>query len=58
HASHFPRNPASGRVLEKLGMRREGRLRQHVKKWGEYLDLVRFGLLRDELEPRDDRVER
>ena len=50
HASHFPRNPASGRVLEKLGMRHEGRLRQHVKKWGEYLDLERFGILRDELE--------
>ena len=49
HASHFPRNPASGRVLEKLGMRHEGRLREHVKKWGEYLDLERFGILRDEL---------
>ena len=56
HASHFPRNPASGRVLEKLGMRREGRLREHVKKWGEYLDLVRFGILREELKPRN-RVE-
>lgn len=53
HASHFPRNPASGRVLEKLGMRHEGRLRQHVKKWGSYLDLERFGLLRDEYEGRD-----
>lgn len=50
HASHFPRNPASGRVLVKLGMRHEGRLRQHVKKWGSYLDLERFGLLRAEFE--------
>lgn len=50
HASHFPRNPASGRVLEKLGMRHEGRLREHVKKWGEYLDLERFGILRSELD--------
>lgn len=49
HASHFPRNPASGRVLEKIGMRQEGRLREHVKKWGEHLDLVRFGILRREL---------
>jgi RimJ/RimL family protein N-acetyltransferase len=48
HASHFPRNPASGRVLEKLGMTHEGRLREHVKKWGEYLDLERFGVLRSE----------
>lgn len=48
HASHFPRNPASGRVLRKLGMRHEGSLRQHVKKWDEFLDLERFGLLRSE----------
>jgi len=53
HASHFPRNPASGRVLEKLGMQHEGRLRQHVKKWGSYLDLERFGLLRAEFEERE-----
>lgn len=49
HASHFPRNPASGQVLRKLGMRHEGSLRQHVKKWDEFLDLERFGLLRSEL---------
>ena len=53
HASHFPRNPASGRVLRKLGMTHEGTLRQHVKKWGEYLDLERFGLLRHEFDPGD-----
>lgn len=50
HASHFPRNPASGRVLRKLGMQHEGRLREHVKKWDEYLDLERFGLLRRDFE--------
>lgn len=48
HASHFPRNPASGRILRKLGMTHEGTLRQHVRKWGEHLDLERYGLLRDE----------
>lgn len=50
HAGHFPRNPASGRVLRKLGMRHEGRHREHVKKWGEYLDLEWFGLLRREFD--------
>lgn len=50
HASHFPRNPASGHVLRKLGMRHEGLLRQHVKKWDELLDLEQYGLLRDELD--------
>lgn len=53
HASHFPRNPASGRVLRKVGMRHEGSLRQHVKKWDEFLDLERFGLLRTDLDDLD-----
>lgn len=48
HATHFSRNPASGRVMQKLGMVREGMLRQHVKKWGQYEDVVEYGLLRDE----------
>jgi len=46
HASHFPRNPASGEVLRKLGMRHEGTLRQHVRKWDALLDLEVYGLLR------------
>jgi RimJ/RimL family protein N-acetyltransferase len=29
------RNPASGRVLAKVGMKREGLLRQHVRKNGQ-----------------------
>ena len=29
---HMVRNPVSGRVLAKLGMKREGLLRQHVRK--------------------------
>lgn len=50
HASHFPRNPASGAVLRRIGMRHEGRLREHVRKWGEHLDLERYGILRREFE--------
>lgn len=50
HASHFPRNPASAAVLRRIGMRHEGRLREHVKKWGERLDLERYGILRREFE--------
>ena len=34
HAVYFKRNPASGRVMQKLGMRYEGCLSEHVKKWG------------------------
>jgi len=29
-------------------MKYEGTLRQHVKKWGEYEDLIYYGLLKDE----------
>ncbi|NIP14843.1 MAG: GNAT family N-acetyltransferase [Pseudomonadales bacterium] len=47
HASHFSRNPASGRVLEKLGFRHEGTRRGHVRKWGKLEDLEIYGLVRD-----------
>lgn len=47
-ATHFTRNPASGRVMQKLGMRYEGCLREHILKWDHYEDLAVYGLLRDE----------
>jgi RimJ/RimL family protein N-acetyltransferase len=46
HAAHFAKNPASGRVLEKVGMTREGMLPQHLKRFGEYQDSVLYGLSR------------
>src|SRR4030042_366648 len=48
HAFHFRRNPASGRVMQKLGMIKEGLLRQHVKKWDVYEDIVTYGMLRQD----------
>lgn len=53
HASHLVRNPASGRVMQKLGMSREGLRRQHVKKWERYEDLADYGILRDEWRDRE-----
>ena len=47
-AGHFTRNAASGRVLQKAGLTYEGTLRHHVCKWGEYLDIAFYGLLRAE----------
>jgi [ribosomal protein S5]-alanine N-acetyltransferase len=45
-SSHFASNPASGRVMEKIGMRYEGRRREHVFKEGRgFEDLVDYGIL-------------
>jgi [ribosomal protein S5]-alanine N-acetyltransferase len=48
-ASHFKQNAASGNVLRKIGMRREGCLRQAVLKWGEFIDLELYSILREEM---------
>lgn len=47
-ARFFTQNPASGRVMQKAGMRYEGTLRQHVCKNGEFLDLAYYSILRSE----------
>lgn len=47
-ARHVGQNPASGCVMKKLGMTREGRQRRHVKKWGRIDDLILYGMLREE----------
>jgi ribosomal-protein-alanine N-acetyltransferase len=49
-ATHAKQNTASGRILVKLGMRHEGCLRQHICKWGDFLDLECYGILRAEWE--------
>jgi [ribosomal protein S5]-alanine N-acetyltransferase len=52
HAHHFKRNPASGRVLQKLGMAHEGYARQHIKKWDKFEDIELYGLLKSEWQNR------
>ena len=44
------RNRQSWRVMEKLGMTREGVLRGHRKAWDEHVDDVYYGVLREEWE--------
>ena len=51
-ARFFRRNPASGRVLEKIGMHREGILKKHMMKDGIYEDIVVCGVLCDEWRAR------
>ena len=47
-AHHFGRNPASGRVMQKLGMRYEGLERQYHKKWGQFEDGLGYAILRED----------
>ncbi|HWQ66524.1 MAG TPA: GNAT family N-acetyltransferase [Methanospirillum sp.] len=54
-ASYFVRNPASGHVLEKVGIHREGLLRRHLKKEGVFEDVIICGILRDEWSDRQTR---
>ena len=55
YAAYFKRNPASGRVMQKLGMRYEGCMREHIKKWGVFEDRELYGLLsRDYLAQKEN----
>jgi ribosomal-protein-alanine N-acetyltransferase len=47
-AYHMKRNPASGRVMQKIGMTHEGCLRQFVKKWDVFEDMETYAILRSE----------
>ena len=47
-AAHYRRNLASGRIMEKIGMTYEGRLRQHLKKWDNFEDMEYYGILKSE----------
>ena len=48
HAAHMTRNAASGRVMQKTGMKHEGSQKQQIKKWGKFEDIERYGILRGE----------
>lgn len=44
HAFHFGRNPASGRVLQKIGMHHEDSFPNAVEKWGKKEDLIKYNI--------------
>ncbi len=48
YSRHFGSNPASGRVMQKLGMKYEGTMREAIKKWGRFEDMVCYAILRSE----------
>lgn len=45
HATHLTRNPASGRVMQKVGMRFEGVHREYFWKNGRPEDIARYAIL-------------
>jgi ribosomal-protein-alanine N-acetyltransferase len=47
-ARHFARNPASGRVMAKLGMQQEGVERDWAIKWNRFESLVVYSILESE----------
>ncbi|MDH6251786.1 ribosomal-protein-alanine N-acetyltransferase [Chryseobacterium sp. H1D6B] len=47
YATHFLNNPASGRIMQKIGMEKEALLKQHIKKNEEYLDLVMYSCFKN-----------
>lgn len=49
-AQHDVRNPASGRVMEKCGLRQEGILRGRIRNKGEYVDVALWAVLRSDWE--------
>ena len=52
YATHIAENPASGRVMLKNGMVKEGELAQHTKRDGRYYDLWQYRLTRGEYAAR------
>lgn len=47
-AVHMTRNPASGRVMVKLGMRLEGAQRERIRRSGQFEDVATYAILRAE----------
>ena len=48
YATHDPRNPNSGKVMEKCGMIYEGTLRQARHRKGEYSDRAMYAILKED----------
>ena len=50
HAHHFSRNPASGRVMQKLGMSHEGHRRLHAARGTRLEDIDLYGIVASDWE--------
>jgi ribosomal-protein-alanine N-acetyltransferase len=54
YAFHVTRNPASRSVMQKVNMKREGLMRQHLLKWDVREDLEVYGILKTDLRSASD----
>ena len=48
YAYHMTRNPSSDKLLRKNGFQQEGLLRQRVRKWGVFEDVVLQAIIRED----------
>jgi [ribosomal protein S5]-alanine N-acetyltransferase len=55
-ARHMTRNPSSGRVMEKIGMQFEGKLRQQIQRWGVFEDANIYAILREDYEKQEKKI--
>jgi len=53
-ARHMTKNPASGRVMEKVGMQLEGTLRQSLRRFDAYEDARIYAILREDYLQEED----
>lgn len=56
YATHLIGNDASGRVMSKAGMVKEGRLKNHYKKDDRYVSVIQYRITRDEFEKQKKKV--
>ena len=47
-AVHMTRNPRSGRVMQKIGMKHEGQMRQVWKRWNKFEDVEMYAVLKSD----------
>ncbi|HYF04493.1 MAG TPA: GNAT family N-acetyltransferase [Patescibacteria group bacterium] len=48
HAHYFSRNIASGKIMQKIGMKHEGHSRDALKKWGKFESIDRYAIVKDD----------
>ena len=46
YATHFPHNPASGKIMQNCGMKLEATLKQEYFKNGKHLDVLKYSVLK------------